>query len=139
VGRFSKKSDVVKAMVSGINFVMIPPPRPPSRIGNEVVFAPPVNVSETAVRRGHIRDEIWSVVHRDPQWGWYVYTSQLIEWERPHEGYSTRITYYYQPENLGRWLFGGQYSIEDTPEVINEHLRATLAKGWKSTLPNGPL
>lgn len=109
---------------------MTAPALPTSKIGNKVVFAPPVSVSATPYRTGKIADEIWSSPCFDPQWGWYVYTSQLIEWDDLEHGKSIRITYYYQPEGSSRWLFGGQYSIEDTPDVINEHLRKTLAKGW---------
>lgn len=109
---------------------MNPPALPPSKIGNEVVFSPPVSISASPSRRGRVVDEVWSEPCFDLQWGWYVYTSQLIEWEDTEHGRSIRITYYYQPLGSDRWLFGGQYSIEDTPEVINEHLRRTLAKGW---------
>jgi hypothetical protein len=109
---------------------MTPPNPPQSKIGNKVVFAPPVAISTAAPRVGRIKDEVWSAVYPDQEWGWYSYTSQLIEWETEEHGRSIRITYYYQPFGGDKWLFGGQYSIEDAPDVINEHLRKTLAKGW---------
>lgn len=105
------------------------PARPESKIGNKVVFAPPVAVGDVPKRRGKIVDEVWTEVFPDKEWGWYVYTSQLIEWA--HGSRTIRMTYYYQPEGGKRWYFGGQYSLEDTPDVIHGLIRDTLAMKWK--------
>ena len=102
------------------------PTPPPLKKGNLVVFSPPVSVGEAPIRKGYIKDEVWSDPYLDADWGYYIYTSQLIEWE--NGGRSIRITYYYQPINSDRWFFGGQYSIEDTPEIIERILKATLQK-----------
>ena len=103
-------------------------PAPPgSKIGNEVTFSPPVAVGEAPTRRGKVIDEVWTDVFPDDDWGWYVYTSQLIEWA--DETRSIRMTYYYQPEGSTSWLFG-QYSLEDTPSIIQGLIRDTLAKNW---------
>lgn len=126
VGRLDRDEIYDRHLIPAMN-----PPNPPkSKIGNEVVFAPPVAVSTALPRVGRIKDEVWSPVSRDDDWGWYVYTSQLIEWNAKEHGQSIRITYYYQPFGGDNWLFGGQYSIEDRPSLINEHLQMTLAKGW---------
>jgi hypothetical protein len=105
-------------------------PAPPgSKIGRDVIFSPPVAIGEAPKRKGKIVDEVWTEVFPDKEWGWYVYTSQLIEWADGTK--SIRMTYYYQPEGGKKWLFGGQYSLEDTPSVIHGLIRDTLAKGWK--------
>jgi hypothetical protein len=100
--------------------------KPPSKIGNIVEFSPPVSVGEAPTRRGKIKDEIWSEIYKDSEWGSYVYTSQFIEWDGG--GYSVRLTYYYQPEGSARWFFGGQYSVEDSPKIIQKLLEDTLKK-----------
>jgi hypothetical protein len=105
------------------------PHRPSSKIGNSVVFGPPVAVGNAPQRKGKIVAEVWTKVCRDPAWGWYVYTSQLIEWA---DGSRTiRMTYYYRHDSHDHWLFGGQHSIEDSPTVIHGLIRATLARNWK--------
>ena len=104
------------------------PPRPESKIGNVVEFSPPISVGEAAKRRGKIKDELWSEIYPDSEWGYYIYTSQLIEWE--NGGRSIRITYYYRPEGAKHWFFGGQYSIDDEPKIIRKVLEATLNKNW---------
>lgn len=106
------------------------PPTPPgSKLGNVVSFTPPKSVTGASSLTGKIVDEVWSEVYYDLAWGWYIYTSQLIEWTAG--GKSIRITYYYYPPNGSNWIFGGQYSIEDDPRIINDLLKATLAKKWK--------
>src|SRR3954462_1685998 len=97
-----------------------PVPVPESRVGRPVEFKPPISVGEMPTRKGTIKDEIWSKVYPDPEWGHYIYTSQLIEWENGER--SVRLTYYYLPAGASRWLFGGQYSIEDSPAAIHEFL-----------------
>ncbi len=106
----------------------IKPEKPNSKIGNPVVFSPPIAIGEAPKRTGKIIDEVWTEVLLDKEWGWYVYTSQLIEWTDTSR--SIRITYYYCPQGGNQWIFGGQYSIEDTPEVIQGLIKDTLAKGW---------
>jgi hypothetical protein len=105
------------------------PQPPPSKIGNPVKFSPPVGVGKAAKYNGIIKDEVWGRVCYDKEWGFYIYTSQLIEWSAG--GTSVRMTYYYQREGSGQWRFG-QYSIEDSPEIIREILEATLKKNWRS-------
>ncbi len=107
---------------------MSTPLPPPSKIGNPVEFSPPVSVGEAAKRRGKIKDELWSEIYKDSEWGYYIYTSQLIEWDNGDR--SIRITYYYQPDGATRWFFAGQYSIDDRPEIIRTVLEATLKKNW---------
>ncbi|KAB2906814.1 MAG: hypothetical protein F9K30_24385 [Dechloromonas sp.] len=105
-------------------------PSPPgSKIGNPVVFAPPIAVGLSPRRKGVVIDEVWTDVLYDKEWGWYAYTAQLIEWA--DDSRSIRLTYYYHPEGAKNWRFGGQYSIEDKPEVIHGLIRATLKKGWR--------
>jgi len=105
-------------------------PKPPeSRIGKPVVFSPPDAVGEADKRYGTVIDEVWTEVIPDKEWGWYIYTSQLIEWTDGTR--SIRLTYYYQAEGAKSWRFGGQYSLEDKPSVILNLIRNTLAKKWE--------
>jgi hypothetical protein len=41
---------------------------------------------------------------------------------------SVRLTYYYAPDDKKRWIFGGQFSIEDRPNIVENILRNTLAQ-----------
>lgn len=104
-------------------------PAPPgSKIGKPVVFSPPKAVAGMPKRHGTVKAEVWSEVFRS-EWGWYAYTSQLIEWADGSR--SIRMTYYYHPEEGKGWRFGGQTSLEDRPDIINGLIRDTLARGWK--------
>lgn len=106
------------------------PERPKSKIGNEVKFKPPLGAGDgAALRKGKIIDEVWSDIHLDEDWGHYIYTSQFIRWDSGKT--SIRLTYYYCPDGKAQWIFGGQFSIEDRPEIINGLLTATLNKNWK--------
>ena len=78
---------------------------------------PPVSVGGPPIT-GVITDEVWSPACYDPAWGWYAYTSQLIEWDVTRDTW-IRITYYYQPLGSTSWLFGGQHSIADSPDRVN--------------------
>lgn len=64
------------------------------------------------------------------EWGWYRYFSELIEW--PDGTRSIRLSYwhYHSSAKQWQWNFGGQYSIEDEPSVVNKLLELTLAKNW---------
>jgi len=106
-------------------------PKPPQfNIGKKVLFKAPVGAGENApVRKGKIIDEIWSDIYLDKEWGYYIYTSQLIQWDNGRK--SIRVTYYYCPNGKEQWIFGGQYSIEDKPEIINKLLSDTLNKNWE--------
>jgi hypothetical protein len=113
-----------------LNKKMNKPNPPKSKIGNEVKFKPPIGAGENiSPRKGKIVDEIWSGIYPDQEWGHYIYTSQLIQWDNGQK--SIRLTYYYCPHGKERWIFGGQFSIEDKPEIINKLLSATLEKKWK--------
>jgi hypothetical protein len=106
------------------------PDRPKSKKGSRVIFKPPKGAgTQVSPRKGEIIDEIWSDVYLDQDWGHYIYTSQLIQWDNGNK--SIRLTYYYCPNGKDRWIFGGQFSIEDKPEIINKLLSETLKKDWK--------
>ena len=117
------------ASIDGGNSPPEKPVPPPSKIGNKVVFSPPLAVGDAPKRKGEIVDEVWTEIYPDKAWGWYIYTSQLIKWADGSR--SIRMTYYYHPEGGARWIFGGQYSLEDTPDVIHGLIRDTLVKNWK--------
>ena len=99
-----------------------------SRIGSKVEFGPPKGVPGAERRHGVVKDEVLGEVQEDTDWGHYINTAQLIAWN--HGGHSVRITYYYWPPNSTRWIFGGQFSIDDEPLVIRDLLQKTLAKDW---------
>lgn len=101
------------------------PKHPDSKIGNEVIFSPPEDVNGGSKIKRRIIDELWTDLYYDKRWGWYVYTSQLIQWK--DESRSIRMTYYYYRESDGRWVFG-QFSVEDSPEIIQQFIQDTLAK-----------
>jgi hypothetical protein len=101
----------------------VKPAPPGSKIGNKVVFSPPKAVAGMPKRIGRVKEEVWSDVYQS-EWGWYAYTSQLIEWSDASR--SIRLTYYYYPEGGKGWRFGGQTFLEDRPEIINALIRETL-------------
>jgi hypothetical protein len=104
-----------------------PPPEPlPQRTGKQVHFSPPQSVEEGASRTGDVIDSVQSGPHRDDEWGYYLYFSELIRWK--DNTTSVRLAYYYAPFGANRWLWGGQYSIEDTPAVIKDLIEKTLQK-----------
>lgn len=105
------------------------PDPPQSKVGKSVWFSPPVAVGHLPPRTGKIEQEVWSDVYEDSDWGWYIYTSQLIKWDQDGSK-SIRLTYYYHPGGGSKWFFGGQYSIEDSPAVIKDILEKTLAMKW---------
>lgn len=105
----------------------MPPPTPPelpeSKKGKTVHFTSP-NAVDGTPREGVIIDEVWHGPIHDAEWGWYAYTAQIIQWANGEK--SARLTYYYQPEGSKKWIFGGQYSIEESlPEMINFLSKAT--------------
>lgn len=106
-----------------MNSTSVPSP-PTSRIGNPVYFVPPEAVPGGKPREGKIIDEIWSEVIPDSEWGWYVYTSQIIRWQS--DDTSVRLTYYYMPHGNQDWVFGGQYSIEENLNDMELFLSKTL-------------
>jgi hypothetical protein len=109
---------------------MTKPAGPPSKIGNKVTFSPPISAKGSPKRIGQIKDEIWSEVYPNSDWGgWNIYTSQLIEWASG--GRSIRLTYYYFPAGGSHWIFGGQYSLEDSPAVVREIITRTLETNWR--------
>lgn len=100
-------------------------PQPlPIRDGKEVSFAPPRSVEEGVSRTGIVVESVQSGPHEDPEWGYYLYFSELIRWQDATK--TIRLSYYYAPFGARRWLWGGQYSIEDSPEVIRGLLEKTL-------------
>jgi hypothetical protein len=98
----------------------------PVRRGAEVNFNPPEAVPDGKPRKGKVVDYVDVDPVEDPEWGWYYYVSELIEWSGG--GKSVRLAYYYAPHGSNRWLWGGQYSIEDEPLVIKALIDRTLAK-----------
>lgn len=101
----------------------------PTRDHKEVIFAPPRAVDDLAHRHGTVIDSIASGPHEDKDWGFYIYFAELIEWhDTPEKQRSIRLAYYYAPSGAKRWLWGGQYSIEDTPAIIKDLLEKTLQK-----------
>ncbi len=89
-------------------------------------FNPPEAVPDGKPRKGKVVDYVDVDPVEDPEWGWYYYVSELIEWSGG--GKSVRLAYYYAPHGSNRWLWGGQYSIEDEPLVIKALIDRTLAK-----------
>lgn len=103
----------------------------PERDGKLVSFAPPRAVEEGTSRIGRVKESVRSGPHKDKEWGYYLYFSELIEWNDEQMSKSIRLAYYYAPFGATCWLWGGQYSIEDSPEIIKELLEKTLQrKGW---------
>ena len=108
----------------------------PTRIGKRVEFKPPKAVKGKGLRIGKVIDSIFSGPHRDDDWGHYLYVSDLIEWsDRPNHQRSIRLAYYYAPFESRKWIWGGQYSIEDSPAVINTLLQRTLGKAHWYSVP----
>lgn len=100
----------------------------PERDGKSVTFAPPRAVEEGAFRTGTVKESVRSGPHKDNEWGYYLYFSELIEWDDDSKSKSIRLAYYYAPFGANRWLWGGQYSIEDSPAIIKELLEETLKR-----------
>ena len=96
----------------------------PIRDGKEVIFAPPRAVEKLPHRRSTVVASVSSGPHKDEHWGYYLYFSERIRWD--DGSYSIRLAYYYAPFGSERWLWGGQYSIEDSPAIIKDLLEQTL-------------
>ncbi len=99
----------------------------PSREGRPVNFAAPKAVGKNVCRKGKVVDAVSVSPIRDEDWGWYLYFSELIEWNQGREK-SVRLSYYYAPFGSKKWLWGGQYSIEESAPVIKELRERTLEK-----------
>jgi hypothetical protein len=99
----------------------------PKRVDSEVSFSAPKAVVEATSRKGRVLDAVSVGPVKDEEWGWYLYFSELIEWEGERSK-SVRLSYYYAPFGSTRWLWGGQYSIEESASVIKELLEKTLQK-----------
>ena len=99
----------------------------PERVDREVTFAAPKAVAGSAVRKGRVVDAVSVGPVKDDDWGWYLYFSELIEWTGARKK-SVRLSYYYAPFGSKKWLWGGQYSIEESASVIKELLEKTIAK-----------
>ena len=102
-------------------------PQPlPIRQGQPVNFSPPKAVNSVA-RKGKVIDAVSVGPVKDKDWGWYLYFSELIAWDNGKQR-SIRLSYYYAPFGSTKWLWGGQYSIEESASVIKELLEMTLLK-----------
>ena len=99
----------------------------PVRVGKDVSFKPPKAVADSPTRKGKVIESIASGPHLEEGWGYYYYVSDLIEWpDRTERRRSIRLAYYYASVGSKRWIWGGQYSIEDTPDIIGPLLQRTL-------------
>jgi len=96
-------------------------------MGKTVRFSSPKSTGGNDYITGMVVDSVSVDPVRHEEWGWYYYVSDLIEWDSD-KSRSIRISYYYAPPGGAKWIFGGQYSMEDKPCVIRQVLEKTLSK-----------
>lgn len=109
-------------------------PKPlPERVNAPVRFSAPKGAVVGAPRRGRVAEALAFGPYEDKGWGYYVYFAERIAWPDEQQPWSVRLAYFYAPYSAKRWLWGGQYSIEETPRNMRQILEGHLNRNIGSS------